>query len=299
MEPTSTIRNCWSEPSRQSSWSDRSRARKSPSTCVWTRAMTTPQVDRRLRSIATFRTYAESMRMRRPPSAPGSTRNTNRAAGSLSGPWVGSRSVGPSWCAMTRTHLTTSGWSSSPVHCCGIVGCACSPPRSRRAFSDSYLFLAQINVRDLDQVHDLQLFSDTGMHYLALNRPTTLQKELVGPVWPGVGANIRTAAVNGKIYAFDRTSSKVRWYANIANQVLVLDQFNKMGILLFAARFNRPMNQMDNLVITVKSVDKRSGKLLFEKEYPFQGNLFNVITDNSRRGSVELVRQDLKIVHSS
>src|SRR5437660_1661038 len=101
--------------------------------------MTTPQVDRRLRSIATFRTYAESMRMRRPPSAPGSTRTTNRAAGSLSGPWVGSRSVGPSWCAMTRTHLTTSGWSSSPVHCCGIVGCACSPPRSRRAFSDSYL----------------------------------------------------------------------------------------------------------------------------------------------------------------
>src|SRR5207302_1918001 len=36
-------------------------------------------------------------------------------------------------------------WSSSPVHCCGIVGCACSPPRSRRAFSDSYLvFLNRI-----------------------------------------------------------------------------------------------------------------------------------------------------------
>jgi len=160
------------------------------------------------------------------------------------------------------------------------------------------LFLAQINVRDLDQVHDLQLFSDTSMHYLALNRPTTLQKDLVGAVRPGVGANTRTAAVNGKVYAFDRTSGKVRWYANVANQVLVLDQFNKMGILLFAARSNRPVNQMDHFVVTVKSIDKRSGRLLFEKEYPFQGKLFNVITNNSRGGSVELVRQDLQIVHT-
>jgi hypothetical protein len=162
----------------------------------------------------------------------------------------------------------------------------------------SNLLASRIDPRDLDKVHDFQLFSDLEMCYLALNTPINFQKDFIQPAQPGVSADLRSSALNGKIYAFDRTSGKLHWYTNVANQVLVLDQFDEMPMLLFAARSNRPSNQRDNVVIIVKSIEKRSGKLLFEREYPNEGNMFTALSSNFKEGSIEFTRQNLKIVHS-
>src|SRR5205807_9611843 len=104
------------------------------------------------------------------------------------------------------------------------------------------LLTTRINVHDLDKVIELRLFSDRNRYYLTVNKPSEGEQQWRAGPWSAAGAGISSAVINGKIYAFDRATGKLHWFAPVVDQVLVLDQFDSSPVLLFVARNNQGMN---------------------------------------------------------
>src|SRR5207253_3187630 len=66
-----------------------------------------------------------------------------------------------------------------------------------------------------------------------------------GP-YPNV-AGLRSVLVNGKVYAFDRQTGKYNWYVPegdqmVVSQMLLLERFQDLPMMLFTAKFNRPVS---------------------------------------------------------
>jgi outer membrane protein assembly factor BamB len=114
---------------------------------------------------------------------------------------------------------------------------------------------------------------------------------------------MRRINVSGKVYAFDRTNGALRWHSDVPNQMLIVEQFNDMPILMFTNQYNRMINAQRGQQVqctSVKSIDKRTGKLLWDKEYQNNGGqnyYFYWLNNNPRAGVVELVSYNLKIIH--
>jgi hypothetical protein len=126
----------------------------------------------------------------------------------------------------------------------------------------------------------------------------------MGGPWQNVMNGMRWIMVNGKVYAFERSGGKLRWYAEVPHQILLVDQFKESPIMLFTARYNKPMNVGGGVnraiqqVTATKTIDKRTGKLLFDRE--FQNNYaqqYYALTINPQEGTIDLVSYSMKIQH--
>lgn len=168
------------------------------------------------------------------------------------------------------------------------------------------VLVARLLPKDLEKVQDVHLLSDRNLFYITINKQADPQRNPnagpAGGFWANVGNGIRSVPVNGQIYAFDRRTGKFEWNLNadVSHQMLIVDQFRDMPILLFTTRSNRMLRQGFNQGMmntsSVKSFIKSTGKAFWEKEYN-NGNMFMTVNVNPRNGTVELVRADVKIVH--
>jgi hypothetical protein len=135
------------------------------------------------------------------------------------------------------------------------------------------------------------LFADHDHYYLALSR-----KADNGVNW-GASATfgIRSLRVNGPLYALSRTSGKLEWVCDfIPHQMLLLEQVEDLPLLLFASQYNKTGNGIDRSMAKVTGVDKRNGKLIYDKEFA-QGQQFHTLRIDPHAGVIELIRPDLKI----
>src|SRR5205807_5644825 len=100
----------------------------------------------------------------------------------------------------------------------------------------------QTHVRpaDMDKVNAGLLLQDATNYYVILNRPEEQKPDLQGP-YPNA-VLLRWTAVNGTIYSFYRQTGKLHWYKPMPNQILLLERFQDLPMLLFTARFNRQVN---------------------------------------------------------
>jgi outer membrane protein assembly factor BamB len=161
------------------------------------------------------------------------------------------------------------------------------------------------STRALDKTNPGHLLLDRDCFYLTFQHAPDFQVNAWGGPWQNVMNGMRWIKVNGKVYSFDRANRKLRWYADVPNQILLADQFNESPILLFTARYNKPMNvggmnrgQAIQQVTATKSIDKRTGKLLFDRE--FQNNYaqqYYALNINSQEGTIDLVSYSMKIQH--
>src|SRR5262249_38067590 len=139
--------------------------------------------------------------------------------------------------------------------------------------------------------------------YLALNQ--TVDPNLTNGIWANVYHSMRSVPANGNVYAFERSNpnpKQARWVAQTANQMLVLERFQDMPVLLCTARYNKFVNNGANRfaqnVVAVKSIDKRTGKLLFDKELPQNANNFHSLQIDLKMGIIDFVSFNLKIRHT-
>ncbi len=94
----------------------------------------------------------------------------------------------------------------------------------------------------------------------------------LGGPYQNVMNGMRWIKVDGKVYAFERASGKVRWYADVPHQILLIDQFRESPILVFTARYNKPLNvggfnRGIQQVVSTMTIEKRTGKRLFDREF--------------------------------
>jgi outer membrane protein assembly factor BamB len=165
---------------------------------------------------------------------------------------------------------------------------------------------ARVEPKDLDKAQLIHLISDRDNYYIAIQKAFEMQANPWGMPNQNVVNGIRWTLVNGKIYAFDRGTGKLRWKNDVLNQTLILDQFRDMPIMLFTARYHRAANNAGALnrgmiqqVTAVKSIDKRTGKLLYDEEFVNNNfaQAFYALNINRQAGTIDFVSYNLKIQH--
>jgi outer membrane protein assembly factor BamB len=167
------------------------------------------------------------------------------------------------------------------------------------------VLVTRVEPADVDKAQEIHLLQDAQQFYVAVHRPADVQANPWGnSYWANVSNGMRWLMVNGKVYAFERKTGKMRWWAQVPNQMLVLDQFQDMPMLLFTAQYNKGINpggvgmrQASQHFAAVKSIDRRTGKLIFDSEYPQPHQQFYALQANLQAGTIDLASYNLRIQH--
>jgi hypothetical protein len=164
--------------------------------------------------------------------------------------------------------------------------------RSRREVLRSALDSAHL--KDVQEVH---LLADGQRFYLACRRPTDPKSRLSGDPW-AAAQGMNSAWVNGWVYAFDRAGGEAKWWNEVKNQMLLLEQFEELPIVLFVAGLNRessPGNITQSM--SVHSIDKGTGKRLIIKEFSGVNTQFHALQVDPRTHTIDLVSSVLRVRH--
>jgi outer membrane protein assembly factor BamB/tetratricopeptide (TPR) repeat protein len=161
-----------------------------------------------------------------------------------------------------------------------------------------------VEAQDVERTQGATLLQDETQFYLAINGPREANMPWAGAVTafqPGTGP--RCVPVNGKICAFDRQTGKVLWATlDIPQQMLVVDQFRDLPVLLLTSRSTRAVNGRFGFVgngvgTALTVVDKHTGKY-FQDEHDLpntQQQQFHTFRADLREGKIELIGFNLKV----
>jgi outer membrane protein assembly factor BamB len=161
------------------------------------------------------------------------------------------------------------------------------------------LFKTSVSKADVDKLQNAHLLSDRDTYYLLLNKPN--DGKLVQGVWTNIYHGMQSLPLNGTVHAFEADSGKLRWRIEVANQQIVLEQFKDLPMLLFTARVNKFQNVgaggfgVQQQVAAVLAIHKQTGKRLYDKELPSNGQTFHMITADQKAGAVEMISFQFKI----
>ncbi|MFN4260330.1 MAG: PQQ-binding-like beta-propeller repeat protein [Gemmataceae bacterium] len=175
------------------------------------------------------------------------------------------------------------------------------------------VFQFTVNKQHVDKLQDAYLLQDDKWFYFVLNVPPNPQQApWGGGPWANVAYGMRSVKLNGSLYAVDRVQGNMRGYDDIkpgeniywryddTNQMVVLDQFQNLPIVICTARYNQLINNPPNRAIqVVKTValEKSTGKSIYNRPQS-NNNQFYALNTNLRSGTIELVSYNLKIQFS-
>lgn len=142
---------------------------------------------------------------------------------------------------------------------------------------------------------EAQVLADAEKFYLILDRdpntPSTNGTRRI-PIYNNY--MLRAQKVNGPIYAFDRGSHKRLWlYADVLeNQLLVLEQFNDLPVIIAASPV---MDSTNRQTYSVVVIEKDRGRLVYDKNILYNGNLFMSLTIDQKNGTINMNRYDYRV----
>jgi hypothetical protein len=154
-------------------------------------------------------------------------------------------------------------------------------------------------------VSSIHLLADSKHYYVACNGPINPQLMPFGGVQLNLmaGTGLRALPINGYLYAFASDTGKLHWRSTgkVENQMIVLEQFEDLPIVLFTARYqkwiqNGPGRNVQQ-VWAVKSIQKSNGKLLLDREDLTTGNNFHDLRVDNRGQKIEFIGNQTKIIH--
>jgi hypothetical protein len=162
---------------------------------------------------------------------------------------------------------------------------------------------AQMKPEHLAKMHSITLLRDHKDVFIVCNAdpdPLVQTNTLQSNLMPGSG--LRALPVNGYIYSFDTASGELNWYNNAENQMLVLDEFENVPVVMLTSRYrkwDKPRIQQMYLA-AIRSYDKRTGKMIWDKEDPntTKYQQFHTIKVDARAGYVDLLSYNLRWRHA-
>jgi hypothetical protein len=146
------------------------------------------------------------------------------------------------------------------------------------------------------------LLHDRTQFFVAVEHERRERPGVVGPSEPafqGVGEDV---PINGRLYAFDRATGELRWTNQLRHQSLVLDQFEESPLVVAAAREQRLVNPTAGesaTFVIVQSIDKRTGKLVYTRDFIDRARAcsFHGLYVHRGAGAVDLVGTTLRLRH--
>lgn len=164
------------------------------------------------------------------------------------------------------------------------------------------LLESKMDPKHLENAVSVAVLRDGKYVYVAVNGPPDNKVQinsLVSNLLPGSG--LRALPVNGKLYCFDPARpEEEHWWADAENQMVVLDDFAELPMVLMTSRYQQWDQFRTNLtyVVSVKSYDKRTGKILYSGgDNTGQFQQFHTLKLDPRGRKVELVSYNRKLVH--
>lgn len=138
----------------------------------------------------------------------------------------------------------------------------------------------RIALDDLKGLHEPLLLADRDRFYVALSQPVDSAKVGGGVLQNNFNNGLRCFPVNGWVAAFHRKPGKtadgvefkageMAWHSSkrIENQMLILEQFDLLPVMLFSVRFNEQIGggaRGNRWVTTTQSLHKGNGKMIFD-----------------------------------
>jgi outer membrane protein assembly factor BamB/tetratricopeptide (TPR) repeat protein len=174
--------------------------------------------------------------------------------------------------------------------------------RTRKEVLNSKLYDGAAHLNNAQTAH---LVADSGQFYVVLNRAQDPNLARFGGLQSNlmVGTGMRCIPVNGYVEAFRRANGEVNWNAPVVNQMMVLDQFEDLPIVLFTARHSRWQNMqgrgmMVQQVVNLQSIEKRTGKALdaTRTEIP-NGQFFYALRADARGHKIEFISPNFKATY--
>jgi outer membrane protein assembly factor BamB/tetratricopeptide (TPR) repeat protein len=167
------------------------------------------------------------------------------------------------------------------------------------------IFTAKLkDPKHLAEARSIQLLADKDMFYVAVDGPPAPNMIANYPVQPMIasGLGIRSAPVNGQLYAFDRKTAKAKWHEEIFGGMLILSNFEDMPVILLASHYwmstgDGPAKGQMQKHVTF-AIQKNNGKTVYENEDVPAANYYRAVNLDPRTGTVELKGDQLKVTLS-
>jgi hypothetical protein len=170
------------------------------------------------------------------------------------------------------------------------------------------IFHAAVDTEYLEKVKDGLLLQDDRLFYVVLNRPNDPAQGVQGP-WSNV-TMLRTAPVNGEMYAFWRDTAKVHWHNPVEHQMVLLEQFADLPMIIFTAKFNENVKNgppgLQTPTTETLSWNKSTGKLIYPKpelndkhlqsQVLSQGQ-FHTLRIDRQNGIIDLISHQMRLRH--
>ncbi len=164
---------------------------------------------------------------------------------------------------------------------------------------------AQMQPEHVEKATAVHLLQDSANFYVAVNAPLDANQNPAGQAMSNLMPNtgMRSLPVNGALYAFDKVTAKTQWYAQAPQQMIVLEHFAELPMVLCTSRYQKwaggvgAPNRFAMWVGAIKSIDKRTGKLLLDDDNLPNGMQFHALQLDPRGGKIDFVAYQMKITH--
>jgi outer membrane protein assembly factor BamB len=161
---------------------------------------------------------------------------------------------------------------------------------------------AAIDPGHIKKAKSITLLQDNLNVYLAINGPADPNVQ-AGP-WSSMlpQTGIRSLPVSGYFYALDRKTGKVRWNSDVGAQMVVLEHFREMPMIMFSCRVQKANQNNPRFGFmqseVFRSIDKRTGKLLLDQDDTNNNQqLYHAMTMNLKAGRIDLMSYNRTITH--
>jgi outer membrane protein assembly factor BamB len=145
----------------------------------------------------------------------------------------------------------------------------------------------RVDEADLKDVKEAILLEDGQQFYLALNKPVEASVVNGGVLYTNFANGTHWALVNGLFYAFDH-KGKLRWNAEVTRQLVILEEFKKMPVVVFSARWN--LQGVWRWMAATKAIDKKTGKLVWDPDpKDYNGYQFYALNVNVKKRTIDLL----------
>ncbi|HYT92242.1 MAG TPA: hypothetical protein VEL76_26245, partial [Gemmataceae bacterium] len=177
--------------------------------------------------------------------------------------------------------------------------------RNFKEVLNSSVIEARITADDIKDLQRPLLLDDNERFYVALNTPIDPQKVMGGVLSSNFANGIRCAPVNGWVCAFLKKTGEFDWHleSKTTNQMLVLEQFRNLPILLFSVRYTEPLQGGvggARMVSYTGSVAKDTGSVIWWPPQARQSNgsaQFYAFNIDVKAGTINMIGYNGTVQH--
>lgn len=173
----------------------------------------------------------------------------------------------------------------------------------------------RITPQDVNGLKDALLLQDSERFYVALNKPVDAGRVNQGLLHNNFNNGVRCMPVNGWFLAFHKADGQKKlgdrnitwkkgdmaWHSQtpIQNQMIVLEQFDQLPIILFTTRYNEIIPNGGNRWTSVtQSIQKTNGLWVYDGTRPINGQpMFSGLQVDAKSRTINLVGLSGSVQH--